>query len=230
MDRTHNVLYTLSCLCALVLSFVFTPMLIYAGKITYQEHKISELYKSVSQPQIYKSLEGLLDFLFEKNILSNIEYYVDWGTLLGCTRQQNIIQHDGDIDISVPVNKLSTIIQRLKPYEKQFIIEYNNMNKFFGSHMKIQIIDRITGGHIDIEPVEVIGGYVYKAYHPIFLKFPHNKILPRTHQCIPYNYIYPLKKGTLNNYIVNVPNLKEDLLIHYYGINWQTPKIFRSIQ
>ena len=45
-----------------------------------------------------KNLENLISSI---EILKNFEYFVFYGTLLGIVRENNIIEHDDDIDFEV---------------------------------------------------------------------------------------------------------------------------------
>ena len=83
-----------------------------------------------------KNLENLISSI---ETLKNFEYFVFYGTLLGIVRENNIIEHDDDIDFLINIDHRNEVMDKFK-FSKIFEINKKVSNKFF-----IQLINKTEG-------------------------------------------------------------------------------------
>jgi len=66
----------------------------------------------MKKPAAFK-VDNRANLITVSNLLQDIDHFVFFGTLLGLTRERDIIQDDDDIDILVPIEKRNLIIEKL---------------------------------------------------------------------------------------------------------------------
>ena len=108
----------------------------------------------------------LLDFIDNICKKYDLEYWLDYGTLLGCVRHQNYIPWDDDIDISMirkDFEKLLEVLEtELKSYELEDMIIIN-IDEFYPKHvrsfLKLDIFTKDKGkvlAGVDIFPYDYV--------------------------------------------------------------------------
>ena len=124
----------------------------------------------------------------------NIEYWVDFGTLLGIERDKDIILGDNDADICI-VNTPENLNKFYKSNIGKFA--YNNIYRVYNLWL-----------FVDLYIIEIVNDQ-YKA---------------PTGEIIDINFIQPIQKKNiqLNGHKINVslPNKIKDTLYYRYGNNW----------
>ena len=71
--------------------------------------------------------ENFSNLKFFTNIIKNIEYFVFFGTLLGLTRDNNLIENDDDIDFYVNIKERDNLIKILKDHSINVNLELLNL-------------------------------------------------------------------------------------------------------
>ncbi|MBA5248024.1 MAG: LicD family protein [Gammaproteobacteria bacterium] len=110
------------------------------------------------------SLLKILDKVCRKN---NIEYWLDYGTLLGAVRHKGFIPWDDDIDISVPAIdyfRLMSVLDAESKTNKNIFLYYKHYHKSGGFFEKLASTKMMVRGKnhkmfacfIDIFPVRII--------------------------------------------------------------------------
>jgi len=137
----------------------------------------------------------------------NIKYWIDFGSLLGLYRDQNLISYDNDVDISIihnPDKDIYILLEKLsenyyiKHYEEGYICIYPKNNPNFGYV------------HIDI--------YIYEEYK--------NKIIKAIPwPCIEIRdyFVNDLINLKYKNLEFKVPNHTKNYLKMFYGQDFTTP-------
>ena len=124
----------------------------------------------------------------------NIEYWVDFGTLLGIERDKDIILGDNDADICI-VNTPENLNKFYKSNIGKFA--YNNIYRVYNLWL-----------FVDLYIIEIVNDQ-YKA---------------PTGEIIDINFIQPIQKKNIqiNGHKINVslPNKIKDTLDYRYGNNW----------
>ena len=156
-----------------------------------------------------KNLENLISSI---EILKNFEYFVFYGTLLGIVRENNIIEHDDDIDFLINIDHRNEVINKFK-FSQIFEINKKVSNKFF-----IQLISKTEG-------IETFVDFYFYISEPSkdYIVDKHNWMssinVDSKAMHIPKKFIYPIKKNK-NFYNVNVPQMPVEICKFLYGNNW----------
>ena len=153
---------------------------------------------------------------------NKIPYFIFFGTLLGITRDNDIIKNDDDVDIYINIkdrDKLFSVIN-----ETEFEIDYTspqNQTKFF-----LQIYKKIRENvfsYVELYFYEEIDNYIVDRWN---FRGVGNKKSASIY--IPKNIIFPIKDITFNGDVVCVPNNEQKVCKYLYGRNWKVPMIKRK--
>jgi phosphorylcholine metabolism protein LicD len=139
-----------------------------------------------------KKLINLFEMIvkeFEKN---DINYWIGYGTLIGCIRHKGFIPWDDDIDVCVPVDELEKILK----LKVDFKIELSNIDE------KLYRASHVNDNEIAID--------IFKLKRTNELDYGRYSELMESE-------IYPLKKSFFNNIECNVPNNPNDWFKRKYG-------------
>ena len=81
-----------------------------------------------------QNLENLLEV---SRIIRNIEYFIFYGTLLGITRDNNVIKGDDDVDFMVSYNSKKLLLKKMNLI-KTFELNKKVSNNYFAQYIKIK--------------------------------------------------------------------------------------------
>ena len=87
--------------------------------------------KKIIQNQNYENL------LEVSHLIKNLEYFIFYGTLLGITRDNNIIKGDDDVDFMVDYNSKKLLLKKMTQL-KTFKLNKKVSNKYFIQYIKIK--------------------------------------------------------------------------------------------
>lgn len=156
----------------------------------YQNKKISHLKK------IYQITNEYLKTL-------NIDYWLDFGTLLGYYREQDILPHDIDVDFGITEHYYIKIWTSRNMLPKGFTM-YDTSHKHRGPKLFINY----KGFDVDLYFYEDIGDKL--ASYEV-TKYP-SEMKP-----FDKNIAFPLKQVEFLGSSTFVPNASKKYLEHYYG-------------
>lgn len=158
-----------------------------------------------------------LNLIEVSELLDDIEHFIFFGTLLGITRQGEIIPNDDDIDIYVEQSERNKLIKLLK--HNQFIIDESldvNLSKHF---FQLKIIRDNIPTYVDF--------YFYDKSKKDFISEKWNfsgKINDHYNEMlIQKNLIFPLQKIKYKNIWLSLPAKPKEVCLFLYGKNWKTP-------
>ena len=165
--------------------------------------------KSVSSTREY-NLKNLKDLSAR---LTDVEYFVFFGTLLGYCREGNIIKGDDDIDFYVNIREKKKIFNILE--ELGFFINIDNT--YFAQSSRV--FESVTS-FADFYFYEDVPGKNYLLERWNFLAQPKNV---SAHIHVPKKIVFPVKLGAIENIKFNIPHDIDACCRYLYGANYKTP-------
>ena len=151
------------------------------------------------------------------NTIKDIEHFIFFGTLLGITREGEIISGDDDIDIYVDIKSRKALIKTLK--NNGFTVNENvepNLSQFF---LQIQIPRGEVITYVDF--------YFFDQSSENFISekwnFSGNIDNFYNEIRIPKELIFPIQKFKYQNVWLSMPAKPEDVCLYLYGKNWKVP-------
>jgi len=156
---------------------------------------------------------NLDNLIFISNELKEFDPFVYFGTLLGLTRENNILINDDDIDLCLNYKFRENVFKKLNNLN-DYKINYKVCNEYF-----VQLIG--TKNNINT----FIDLYFY-IDHDSYIEEKHNffaSISLESHSIhIPKKLIFPLLKSKKYKNI-NLPNQSKELCRFFYGDSWEKP-------
>lgn len=150
----------------------------------------------------YKNVRNMLHSMIYLLNKHKIIYFLDFGSLLGCVRNEKMIPYDNDVDISIlekdhiKFMKMTTILKN-KKYMLKCIKKDKTFYKLYYSY--------INKLHIDIHFRKLDNnGYYYTQYSIRYWG-------------IHKDDLFPIKKATFENFRVSIPNNAKKYLEKGYG-------------
>lgn len=162
-----------------------------------------------------------LEDIFQR--IAHLEAFIFFGTLLGYTREGNIILGDDDIDIYVNIKQLDKLIEAL-----------------IDSDYDIKILPRYRWYHIEKQPLFVqasrmqegiqtyVDFYLYDDEAPNFLKekwnFKGAWKNPKSALHIAKHLIFPIQDAEMQGIKIKIPAFPDQLCAFLYGADWNIPR------
>ena len=161
-----------------------------------------------------------LSFIFER--ILHLEAFIFFGTLLGFTRDNNIIEYDDDIDIYINAKQFDQLMLILK--DTDFKIRKRPDYKWY----QFKRTPLIVQANRLLEGVETyIDFYLYDDSDPNFImerwNFKGNWKDETTYLKTPRKLIFPLQKASMQGIQLVVPSRPVELCQFLYGDSWQIP-------
>lgn len=162
----------------------------------------------------------------------NIPYWVDCGTCLGAYRYGGVIPWDNDIDIAIlqpDSDNVRRALNRLDP-KKYAILDWSSRDK---PKTYLKVYAKGTDVLIDIYHYEIdeqkgTVQYILANEDNIFMS-EHWRTREREYKKpVPYDMVFPLKRGEFDGIEVMVPNKIVDYLQLRYGENLDPVKIYNE--
>jgi phosphorylcholine metabolism protein LicD len=171
-------------------------------------------------------LLGVIDKLFKKH---NILYWIDYGTLLGATRNNSIIPYDDDGDIGIlrqDLDKVLCLSDELR------LMGYHLVSWFYPNFLRLDL-SRINELHIDmfvwdIQPMDFKelweADHVAKKTNCLYRrKYITGKDETKGRN-FPIEYLFPLSNINLNGLVLPAPKDPKKFCQFRYGLDWHVEK------
>ena len=186
---------------------------------------LTKKIKSHKQLSTKVSLENNeSNLVFFSKLLINVEYFIFFGTLLGITRENRLIDGDDDIDFYINHKNRDQLIKDLKINNIKVDLSLSvNQNKNF-----LQV-KRVMQNEILITDFYFYESDVEKNFIIEKWNFEGGTNDESKHLRIPKTFIYPLKKISFKETLLCVPNEKELICEFLYGRNWDK-KLIKDLE
>lgn len=149
---------------------------------------------------LQKYLIELLSYIIEVLEQNKIVYFLDYGSLLGCVRNQSFIPWDTDIDISIIHDEnIDKIMNIVKNNDKKYNLVKSSDNFY---RLNYSYINKL---HVDIS--------IRKKEKDKIYTDKYNKQYWGIHE----NDLFPLKSTTFENICVKIPKNSKTYLEQGYG-------------
>ena len=155
------------------------------------------------------------NLVFFSKLLTNVEYFIFFGTLLGITRENRLIDGDDDIDFYINLKNRNQLINDLKigNIDVDLTLSVNKNKSFLQVKRVVQNEILITDFYFYESNIEK--NFIIEKWN--FEGGTHDK---SKHLRIPKKFIYPLKKISFKDTVLFLPNEKELICEFLYGRNW----------
>jgi len=179
----------------------------------------------------------------------HVDYWLDYGTLLGARREGRIIPFEFDIDLSIPESECDRLLAQRELFaadhyymfgRNEWISEKHNLILGFDGYLHdpcVRIYDRYMKYFLDIYWYRRVPAKQVLLYNPPLF---HNIVNYTSDQgdiwcnlpgfdgseqgaCKLNSAIFPLKTMTFHGITVNIPNDPDACLRWLYGPNWHIP-------
>ena len=156
------------------------------------------------------------NLVFFSKLLINVEYFIFFGTLLGITRENRLIDGDDDIDFYINLKNRDQLINDLKINNIEVDLSLSvNKNKSF-----LQV-KRIIQNEVLITDFYFYESDVEKNFIIEKWNFEGGTQDATKHLRIPRVFIYPLKKVSFRSHEIFVPQEGELICEFLYGRGWK---------
>jgi len=160
------------------------------------------LYNKIQFECCNKHLIYLLKKLSDASKIFNFDFFLFFGSLLGCLRNGKMVPYDADIDVGICEDQLANFNKA-----KKYLCSNDEVVTWSSSKIILYKLSSINSIHIDL--------FVYK-------KNKNNMITSCQHSSSPESYflkddLFPLKKTLFENIEVLIPNKSREYLERNYG-------------
>lgn len=201
-------------LCIIIIAYIYKikPLLIFST-ILFISLVCFMCFMATRERYTQPELRDILTKVIEKFNQHDIKYWVDYGSLLGIIRENDIIKHDYDTDICIfPDNPdiEQKLIKIVKELGHPYYLEYNPWS-------------------VDTFRIRKRAGmYMFDPYTDIYgTRKESNMFIDATGK-IPTELIGKTQKISWNGVSVTVPEKIHETLVWRYGENYMTPMIFKG--
>ena len=166
-------------------------------------------YGHLYNKELFSCCNNHLIYLMNKICLAsekfNFKYFLDFGSLLGCLRNNRKIPYDVDIDIGICIEEINNFKKAIN-----FLCENGEKIKY-SRNMFVYQLSNINNIHIDF--------FIYKKIN----KDGKELYISQQYYQTPRSFffkedLFPLKKTKFENMDVFIPNKSKEYIERNYGI------------
>ena len=161
---------------------------------------------------------------------AGIPFWVDCGTCIGAYRYGGVIPWDNDLDLSIlheDFQNVRNILKKLDP--KKFIAQDWSSRGSPGNYIRVYVKE--NQNHIDIYCNEIdlaakTISYIVAHMDSHFMAKDWKERERRQTAAIPFDVVFPLKKGIFDGIEIPIPNQTARYIRYKYGPNIDPPRIY----
>lgn len=163
--------------------------------------------------------ENFLNLIYISNIISKLEYFVFFGTLLGLVREKNLIENDDDIDIYVNIKHRKKLIELLKNnnIDVDLNLKVNKSESFLQVTRLLNNKNTVIDFYFFEDDIDDL--YLIEKWN-----FEGGTNNPEKHLRIPKIFTHPIQKIKIKENFFNFPANPEYLCEFLYGRDWNIKK------
>ena len=168
-----------------------------------------QLSKNITQEENENNL------VFFLKLFNKVEYFIFFGTLLGITRENRLIEEDDDIDFYVNFKDRDQLIDNIK--KKNIVVDLTlsvNKSKYF-LQLKREVNNKILITDFYFYQENIEKNFIIEQWN-----FEGGTNDQSKHLRIPKALIYPLKKISFKSQDMFIPQEGELICEFLYGRNW----------
>lgn len=197
---------------------------------TSNQYLFRKRFDSTTRRRIYLELLSVLDGYLNR---IGVPYWLEWGTLLGCVRDEKMIPWDRDMDVGIlhddhdrilserhrlPAGVHMTEISRFWPYQKVFPFLALWKRKTF-----LRLVDRVSGLFVDIFEYDKRGkGFQMLPWMPL-QRYRAHPDSPLRMEYYAEDDLFPLQKKRFEQGFYSIPHRPHNILRNLYGEDYMTP-------
>ena len=199
------------CFIPFVLLIILVLSIFFINK--YKVAVETRLRKAVPVQQRMRILKELYSHIIRVSDRSNIKLFLNYGTLLGKIRDNDMICYDYDLDFGISDKEYDRLEELLSAYFKDTPGYKMNKVNLFNYQKAMKIIHIPTGLSADIVIFYNNSEYAWRGVHSLYSIYAMKECRHK----YPIDWIYPLRPTTFLGKLVYMPNDPEKLLGCIYG-------------
>lgn len=154
------------------------------------------------------------------SLLSSIEHFTFFGTLLGIVRDNSTIDGDDDIDFYVHSGDREALLEIIKAanFGKNIKIIENTTPYFLSVSRTVDDEDGIVDFYF--YQSDDSSGYIWDKWN-----FSGHHRSNANAMKVPKSMIFPIEKLSYKEIFINMPNSASEVCEYLYGKNWRKPLV-----
>ena len=163
---------------------------------------------------------------------ANIPFWVDCGTCIGTFRYEGILPWDNDIDIAILVDDFQNVRHVLRQLDrKKYVAQDWSSRGRPETYIRVYVKEsrnHIDIYHNDIDVKNKTVTYIIAHENSSFMAADWKERERRQAAPIPFDVVFPLKRGNFDGIAVPVPNQTARFIQSKYGPNITPPWVYNK--
>ena len=149
-----------------------------------------------------------------------VDFWLDYGTALGCYRHKGIIPWDNDIDVGMTENDIKKLPSR---WENDYYLWERN------PIASLDVFDKhncVSGRFISKQYGYFIDVFAYRVTNSNLMY--NSESIDDKEKWVNIEYVFPLRRAKFGNGEYSVPNQLENYLLIYYNNDLSIPEKYKN--
>lgn len=160
--------------------------------------------------------ENFTNLIYFSGLISELEHFVFFGTLLGLVRENNLIEGDDDIDFYVNAKERNKLIEILRKnnIDVNLDLKVNQNKSFLQIARKINDKNLIADFYFYEDDLDEL--YIIEKWN-----FEGGTHIPSKYLRIPKTFVFPIVDKEFNKFKIKFPSSPIYLCEFLYGTSWK---------